>query len=53
MVIYDKMLELGYKPDAMLNRVLVYVCKLDPMEVIWNSGPIDPLPDAPPPKPLA
>jgi hypothetical protein len=60
MVIYDAMLTRGLRPDDNLNRVLVYVCNIDPISVIWNSGPdagrglfTRPPPPPPPPPPAA
>lgn len=34
---YDRLQELGLKPDNRLNNILVQVCKMDPLSVVWNA----------------
>ncbi len=38
MQVYDVMLEKGMKPDRELNKVLIHVCKIDPVSVVLNDA---------------
>ena len=36
--IYDRLRALGLAPDARLNRILLRVCKVDPLSIAWSAG---------------
>ena len=35
--VYDKMLDLGMRPNENLNRILIEVCGVDPLSVVWQA----------------